>query len=132
MNLRFLISVLLLFGILGCDSMTTKEQLDKIVYDVYHTEYDGIVVNKYIDEHQHYERIIKLKHEIFGINKIYFRSHSNLIFNQIKIGDTILKERKSLFLQIKRKDFEKIIKLDFDSFKRYEKIYRENQYLSQD
>jgi len=132
MNLRVYFSFIILLGTFGCDSTTDKEYFDKIVYDDFHTKYDGIVVDKYISKYDHGRHVIELKNEIFGVDKIDFSFQSLELFNQIKIGDTILKERKSISLKIKRKNLDTIVDLDFGKLKGSNKYYYENPYLTKE
>ncbi|WP_428741130.1 hypothetical protein [Tenacibaculum sp.] len=117
-------------GLNSCDNLTQKEFFDKIVYDEYHSNYEGIVTNKYIDKHNHARPIIIIRHQIFGDKEMDFFFQSSKLFDIINIGDTITKENKSLSINLKRKNLDTIIKLDFDNIKGKEKYYSENKYLT--
>lgn len=130
MNLRAFFSVIILFGAIACDTMSQKEYFDKIVYDDFHAKYDGIVVDKYIAKDEQNRCIIELENEIFGIDKIDFSFQSLDLFDQIKVGDIIIKERKSIKLKIKRKNSDTIMSLDFRNVKGSNKYYYENPYLT--
>ncbi len=117
------------FGLNSCDNLTQKEFFDKIVYDEYYSKYDGLVVKKYIDKQNHARPIIIIRNQIFGDDKKDFVFQSSELFDFIKVGDTISKSRESLLLNIKRRNLDTIIKLDFGNIKGKEKYYSENEYL---
>ena len=124
--------LLLAIGLNSCDNLTQKEFFDKIVYDEYHSNYDGIVTEKYIDKQNHARPIIVIRHHIFGDKRKDFVFQSSKIFDFIRVGDTITKKNKSLLINLKRKNFDTIIKLDFETIKGKEKYYSENKYLMKD
>jgi len=127
---RYLILFFLLsIGLNSCDNLTQKEFFDKIVYDEYHSNYEGIVTDKYIDKQNHARPIIIIQHQIFGDTKKDFVFQSSELFDFIKIGDTITKKNGSLKFNLKRKNLDTIIKLDFDNVKKKEKYYSENKYI---
>ncbi len=127
--------IILLFfltvGLSSCDNLTQKEFFDKMVYKEYQSNYDGIVTEKYIDKHNHARPIIIIRHQIFGDKKKDFVFQSSKLFDFIKIGDTITKEIESLSINLKRKNLDTIIKLDFDNIKGKGKYYSENKYLTE-
>lgn len=120
---RYLILFFLLsIGLNSCDNLTQKEFFDKIVYDEYHSNYEGIVTDKYIDKQNHARPIIIIQHQIFGDTKKDFVFQSSELFDFIKIGDTITKKNGSLKFNLKRKNLDTIIKLDFDNVKKRKNI----------
>ncbi|MCK0115361.1 hypothetical protein [Gelidibacter sp. F63206] len=121
----------LLVGLNSCDNLTQKELFDKVVYDEYHSNYDGIVLEKYIDKENHARPIIIIRHPIFGDDKKDFIFQSSALFEFIKIGDTLTKKTESLKINLKRKNLDTIIKLDFDNIKGKEKYYSENKYITE-
>ncbi|MCX7552104.1 MULTISPECIES: hypothetical protein [Flavobacteriaceae] len=129
-KLAFLL-ILLTFGLNSCDNLTPKESFDKVVYDEYHYKYEGIIIDKYIDKQNHATPIIIIRNEIFGDYKKDFIFQSSDFFDFFKVGDTISKKRKSLLINIKRKDLDTLMKLDFGKFKRNEKYYSENKYINE-
>ncbi|WP_308993993.1 hypothetical protein QLS71_015295 [Mariniflexile litorale] len=128
-NRLFILLFLLTVGLYSCDNLTQKEFFDKIVYDEYHSNYEGIVTEKYIDKQNHARPIIIIRHEIFGDNKKDFLFQNPELFDYIQIGDTITKKNESLKMNLKRKNLDTIIKLDFDNVKGKEKYYSENKYI---
>lgn len=125
-------SILLFFltvGLFSCNDMTQKEFFDKRVYDEYHSNYEGIVTEKYIDKQNHARPIIIIQHKIFGDNKKDFVFQSSEFFDFIKVGDTLAKKSESLKISLKRKNLDTIIKLDFGNIKGNRKYYSENKYL---
>lgn len=130
-NRLFILLFFLTVGLYSCDNLTQKEFFDKIVYDEYHSNYEGIVTEKYIDKQNHAKPIIIIRHKIFGNNKKDFVFQSSRLFDFIKIGDTLTKKTESLKINLKRKNLDTIIKLDFDNIKGKDKYYSENQYITQ-
>ena len=130
-NRYIILFLLLTVGLNSCDNLTQKEFFDKIVYDEYHSSYEGIVTEKYIDKQNHARPIIIIQHQIFGDKKKDLVFQSSKLFDFIKIGDTITKENESLLIKLKRKNLDTIIKLDFDNIKGKEKYYSENKYLNE-
>ena len=129
---RYIVLLLLLTVELNsCDNLNEKEFFDKIVHDEYHSSYEGIVTEKYIDKQNHGRPIIIIRHQVFGVKKKDLVFQSSNLFDFIKIGDTITKEYKSLLLNLKRKNLDTLIKLDFDNIKGKEKYYSENKYLNE-
>ncbi|PKQ46752.1 hypothetical protein [Confluentibacter flavum] len=129
-KIAFLLFVLT-FGLNSCDNLTQKEFFDKIVYDEYHSNYEGLVTEKYIDKQNHAIPIIIIRNQIFGDNKKDFVFQSSELFDFIKVGDTITKKRESLLINIKRKNLDTLIKLDFDNIKGKEKYYSENKFITE-
>ncbi|MCL5130564.1 hypothetical protein [Algibacter sp. L4_22] len=130
LTIRHLILLFILaVGLNSCDNLTQKEFFDKIVYDEYHSNYEGIVTEKYIDKKNHARPIIIIRHKIFGDNKKDFVFQSSGLFDFIKIGDTLTKKTESLKINLKRKNLDTIIMLDFDNIK--EKYYSENKYVTE-
>lgn len=121
--------ILLINGLNSCDNQTQIEFFDKIVYDEYHSNYDGIVTEKYIDKQNHARPIVIIRHQIFGNKKKDFVFQSSEFFDFIKIGDTLTKKKESLLINLKRENLDTIIKLDFDKVKGKEKYYLENKYI---
>ena len=130
-NRPFILLFLLTIGLYSCDNLTQKEFFDKIVYDEYHSNYEGIVTEKYIDKLNHARPIIIIRHKIFGDNKKDFVFHSSGLFDFIKIGDTLTKKTESLKINLKRKNLDTIIRLNFDNIKGKEKYYSENKYITE-
>jgi hypothetical protein len=129
MKSKVSIAIIFIFAMTACDNMTQKEFFDKVVNDEYHAKYSGIVIDKYIDEGNHLRRIVELKHDIFGIDKRDFTFQSLDFFDFIKVGDTLIKDSKSVKVEIKRMDLDTIIYLDFGNLKGHEIYKRENPYL---
>ncbi len=123
------VAIIFIFAMTACDNITQKEFFDKVVYDEYHARYSGIVVDKYIDEGNHLRRIVELKHNVFGINKKDFTFQSLEFFDFIKVGDTLIKDSKTVKLGIKRMDLDTIISLDFGNLKGHDIYNRENPFL---
>ncbi len=119
----------LVIGLNSCDNQTQKEFFDKIVYDEYHSNYDGVVTEKYIDKENHARPIVIIRHQIFDNIKKDFVFQSSDFFDFIKIGDTLTKKNESLLINLKRENLDTIIKLDFDKVKGNEKYYLENKYI---
>ncbi len=130
MKLLFLIVFIFLF--IACDDRTQKEKFDKYVYDEYYSKYSGIVTDKYIDGNDHNRHIIEIKNEIFGTNKKDLTFQSVQLFNFIQVGDTLLKDNKSIKLQIKRTDLDTLIPLDFGNVKGKGLYYWENEFVKQE
>ncbi len=101
-----------------------------MVYKEYHSNYEGIVTEKYIDKYTHENPMIIIRNQIFGDKKKDFVFQSSILFDFIKIGDTITKENECLLINLKRKNLDTMIKLDFDNLKGKEKYYSENKYLT--
>lgn len=130
-NRHFILLFLLTVGLNSCDNLTQKEFFDKIVYDEYHSNYQGIVVEKYIDKQNHARPIIIIRHQKFGDNKKDFVFQSSELFDFIKIGDTMTKKTESLKINLKRKNLDTVIKLNFNNIKGKEKYYSENKYITE-
>ena len=111
--------------------MSQKEFFDKMVYDAYYSNYEGIVTDKYIDRQDHSRSIIIIRHPIFGDIKRDFSFQSDQIFNFIKIGDSITKKNESLLIKLKRSHLDTIIKLDFGNLKGVKKYYAKNSYVNE-
>lgn len=132
MNKNHIILLLILtFGLKSCDNLTQKEFFDKIVFDEYHSNYNGIITAKYIDKNNRGRPMIVIEEKIFGKKYKDLVFQSSDFFDFMKVGDTITKKNKSLLVNLKRKNLDTIIKLDFGDWKGH-KFYFENQYLSQD
>jgi hypothetical protein len=132
MNKHTILFFILTIGLNSCGNQTQKEFFNRIVYSQYHSNYEGVITDKYIDKYDHGRRIIVIEEKIFGENKKDFSFLSSELFRFIKIGDTIIKKNKSLSINIIRKNIVTNIKLDFREIKGYKKFHSENQYLSQD
>ena len=130
--MKLLFFIVFIFLFIACDNRTQKEKFDKYVYDEYYSKYSGIVMDKYIDGNDHNRHIIKIKNEIFGTNKKDLTFQSLQLFNFIQVGDTLLKDNKSIKLQIKRTDLDRVIPLDFGNVKGRGLYYWENQYVKQE
>lgn len=129
MQSKTLISIIFLFVLTACENITQKDFFDKVVYSEYHDKYSGIIVNKSIDEGNHSRRIVELKHNVFGVNKRDFTFQSLEFFDFLKVGDTLVKDSKSVKVEIKRMELDTVIYLDFGNLKDHEIYRRENSYL---
>lgn len=125
---RFSSIILLLLGIISCERFSQEKYYNKIVHDAYHRRYDGFVIQQYIDKN-HARPTIALE-TMFGRDEIDLVFHSDAIFEFIQLGDTLFKERKTLSIDIKRKDFDTIINLDFKNIKGHEIYSKSNPYIS--
>ncbi|WP_298475868.1 hypothetical protein [uncultured Maribacter sp.] len=132
MDLKVFFSIVFILTLLACDNRSPKEKFDKFVFDEYHSKYDGIVVEKYFDKKDHNRHIIQIEHKTFGINKKDFTFQSLQLFDFIKVGDTLLKDNKSIKLRIKRINLDTVIPLDFGNVKGVDLYYWENQYVKQE
>jgi hypothetical protein len=132
MNQRITILLILIFGILACDILSEKEYFDKIVYDSYHTKYDGILIEKFIDKNHGSRPIFVLQNEFSDNHRVDFVFQSKKLYDFLKIGDTVFKNRKSISINIKRKGLDTLVNLDFRNLKNHEIYSRENKYLSTD
>src|SRR5690606_13271642 len=52
-NRYIILSFFLSLGLNSCDHRTQKKFFDKIVYDTYNSNYEGIITDKYIDKYNH-------------------------------------------------------------------------------
>lgn len=130
MRIKFIsLITIIISGLISCENSNQKEFFDKIVYDEYYSKYQGLVIKKYIDKQNRGRPIIVVRNENFGNEKKDFVFQSTRIFDFIEVGDTISKNRESLFVTIKRTDLDTVIKLDFGNIKGKEKYYSENEYL---
>ena len=125
---RFTLTILVFLGLFSCERFSQKEYYDKIVHDAYNRKYDGFVIEKYIAKSRARPTIVL--ETMFGKDKIDFVFQNDEIFEFIQLGDTLLKERKTLSIEIKRKDFDTIINLDFKKIKGYEIYSKTNPYIS--
>lgn len=83
--------------------------------------YHGIVINKFYDKYNHGRDIIVLDQGVTEIEVDLVYQNPNL-YKFIEIGDTLIKKKKSLNLQIKRKNFDTIIQFKFENIKGYERF----------
>ncbi|MFX0558692.1 hypothetical protein ACOCEA_17980 [Maribacter sp. CXY002] len=132
MNQKSYLIILLFLGFYSCEHFSQKDYFDNIVYKAYNTRYDGLVVEKYIDAKDHNRNILIIENNLFEKNKTDFTFQSLRLFDFIKIGDTIFKERKSITLNIKRVGLDTLINLDFGNIKGHEEYYWENPYLNKE
>ncbi|MEK6155681.1 hypothetical protein WIW50_20645 [Flavobacteriaceae bacterium 3-367] len=132
MDVKLFFPIIFFFIIIACDNRTQKEKFDKHVYDEYHSKYNGIVIAKYIDNNDHNRHIIKIEHEVFGINRKDLTFQSLQLFDFIQVGDTLLKDNQSIKLNIKRMNLDTVIPLDFGNVKGKNLYYWENQYVKRE
>tara|TARA_R110000868_G_scaffold81480_2_gene230625 strand:+ start:1084 stop:1335 length:252 start_codon:yes stop_codon:yes gene_type:complete len=82
-----------------------------------------------MDEKDHNRHIIILKNND-GRDRRDFTFQSLNLFNFLKVGDSISKERKSIDLVIKRHELDTVIPLDFGNIKGWEIYSLDNPYIS--
>jgi hypothetical protein len=126
-NKIYIIIILLVFCN-GCERFTQEDRFNKIVYDEYHWQYHGIIVEKYIDKNDHNRHIIILENND-GRDRRDYTFQSLRLFDFLAVGDSIVKERKSINLNIRRGKLDTIIQLDFGNLKGSEIYSLENSYL---
>jgi|GEM_PF-4849082 len=74
-------------------------------------EYNGVVVEKFIDKQQHDYRTVIL--EVDGKREILLLDFETTgIFEFIKVGDTLIKQKKSLDLRLIRTEMDTIMKME--------------------
>lgn len=100
-----------------------------MVYDTYHRKYDGRIVDKYFDENEHNRRILILENSSER-KRLDFTFQSLKLFGFLKVGDSIFKDRKSIYVRVKRNRLDTLIKLDFENIKGQDIYRRDNPYLS--
>jgi hypothetical protein len=113
----------------ACEKFTQEDRFNKIVYDEYHWSYEGIIVEKYLDEKDHNRHIIVLENTE-GRDRRDFTFQSLGLFNFLEVGDSIVKERQSIDLSIKREKLDTVIQLDFGNIKGHLIYSRNNPYIS--
>src|SRR5690606_10954462 len=95
-NRYIILSFFQSLGLNACDNRTQKKFFDKIVYDTYHSNYEGIITHKYIDKYNHARPVVVIEEQIFGKKQMDFMFESSDLFDFFKVGDTIIKKNKSL------------------------------------
>lgn len=97
---------------------------EELIINFYNEEYRGIISEKYIDTNNHYSKtvILKLSHK----TKIIFLDYeSPMLFNYLRKGDSIIKEKERKHILLKRGNYDTIINLKFDNYI-YHNLYNNN------
>ncbi len=108
-------------------SKNYKSQEDfynQAVNEILLESYYGVVVNKFYDKYNHGRNKVIISHNNIE-NALDFVYEKQEIYNFIKIGDTLIKEKNLLEFQIKRKNLDTVIKLKFENIKGYEDFSNE-------
>ncbi len=97
-----------------------EESFYQIVDEVRSESYHGTVINKFYDKFNHgrYKIIIFFDGNNFELELLHEKKE---LYDFIKVGDTLIKEKNQLELQIKRKNLDTIVKFKFDNVRGYEK-----------
>lgn len=74
--------------------------------------YLGVVLKRYIDRANHMEKTVKIK-SIHGEKNIFLTFDKSLLFEKIKIGDSIIKHKGSYDVLIKRNEREFTVQIDY-------------------
>ena len=110
----------LIFLIFFLKPLSQRDFYDQVVNSVLQEEYIGSVIDKYIDKNEH--NFKKLVIDQNGQHKtILLNFESIQLFDFIKVGDTLVKKKNLLQLEIKRKNLDTIIPLKFENVKGHEK-----------
>lgn len=114
--LILLLTVSFIFLFDELKSAVVKENFfEHIAKKYYAEEYEGVVRKKYIDSNQHLNKMIDIENR-----DIQLDYENPRLFEFIKVGDTITKNRQSLNFRLQRKGLDTIIRLSFSNIKNSE------------
>ena len=75
-------------------------------------QYDGVVVNKYIDKNQHnYKKVIL--DELGSEKVLLFNIETSGVYDFFEVGDTLIKENGSFYIRVIRNDLDTLLKMKF-------------------
>lgn len=95
--------------------MSQEEFFNKAVSGSYQKSYKGIVIKKYYNK-DHGRDIIIIENK--GFKRIFDLVYEKKeLYSFIKINDTLIKEIKTNYLRIKRKNLDTILYLKFENIK---------------
>jgi len=89
-----------------------EEQFEMAIRSYSIMEFEGIVINKFIDEDEHLSQKIMLGKD--GVSKaVVFDIETSGIYDFIEIGDSLMKENESLMIRVIRNDLDTMLKMSF-------------------
>ena len=74
--------------------------------------YSGVVLKRYIDRANHMEKTVKIN-STHGEKNIFLTFDKSLLFDKIKVGDSIIKQSGSYDVLIKRSEKEFTVQIDY-------------------
>ncbi|WP_179354721.1 leucine-rich repeat domain-containing protein [Winogradskyella vidalii] len=134
-NLYYFISVLILLSLMiyfiaeketsANNSNVGRNLFDEKVALTYHNFYKGKVLKKYVNDNRNY---VDIKFEL-GIMKLIFPYENQDLSDFVEIGDSIIKRKESLVLELKGKNTDTLFYFKFDKIKGYEDYSKTNEFI---
>lgn len=109
--LSFVGMILLLFWIKSVIP-TDEEELNSAVNAYRMKEYNGVVIDKFIDRDEHNFKKIIVNEDNMK-KTLLFNIETSGIFDYFEVGDSIIKRNGSLQVRVLRHDLDTVLKMEF-------------------
>ncbi|GLB49384.1 DUF6985 domain-containing protein [Neptunitalea lumnitzerae] len=107
------------------DASTGEGFFNDTVELTYYNEYKGVATKKYEKDNRTYVDV-RFKS---GTMRVSFPYEKQDILSFIKVGDSVIKENKTLVLEVKRKELDTLFYFKFDKLPNYKDHSKSNKYI---